>query len=276
MWVHQTPCPVPQRSFPLTHPTLLESHLRQTWCNMDSVNSSCWAPQPSPPPPPHPKALGLRPYPWLSGSANKSAQFGSHLSPDPLVNITWPSTTPLDRVEMYRVEAMGIHTDTPSSFRGGVDRLLQGKSVEIVGAGSFRLDFGSEFAGWIELVASGALSDSLWMGVSENGNASVQKTRRSRAHANGVYRLETNWLLYEGVRFGFVFVQHAPPPGQRWYIQSVQGLGQTLPISYSASFEATADPMLTRVWWTGAYCPKPNMGGPPVAGARFARRRIQT
>ena len=252
------------------------SNVTTTWCNLNA-RVRCPTPRPSPPPP-RPPTLGLRPYPLLSANLRGSARLGSRWSPDPLVNATWPGSTPADQMQLYFVPSTNITCmASPEAFDGSLQSLVGGHvgSARVHGNGSVRITFGAEFAGWIELEAADLPAGaSLWLGVSEDNQPHTSKLLQPHAHAgedgrpNGtvVYRLETNRLVYEGVRFGFVFVN--TPAGSTWHITRIRGVGQSLPVVYASSFDALDDSELTRVWWTGAYCPKLNMAGPPLPGAR--------
>ena len=206
--------------------------------------------------------------------------FGSHLSPDPLVNSTWPHGTPGDRLQLYTVWPTAVSTDAPGSF-ANLDSIVGGggdygvsvgdggsgsrNAARVLGAGSFRVDFGAEFAGWIELESADipdAAVRGLWLGVSEDGEPRPGKTRHPVRHPTvqrmrgNIFRLETNWLIYEGVRFGFVTVgaQDASTSNdsmtasvQPWHILSVRGVAQALPVEYASSFEAPSDNELSGV-----------------------------
>ncbi len=69
------------------------------------------------------------------------------------------------------------------------------------------------------------------------------------------YRLELNTELYEGVRFGFLFVNNFTRP---WHISGLRLACQIKPTNYSGSFVSSDDTM-NRVWWTGAYTVKLNL-----------------
>ena len=252
---------------------------KYTWCNANA-GIVCPAAKPSPPLPPLP-TLTLRPYPWLTAgncSGRAGSLPGSHLSPDPLVNCSWPAGTSDDGLQLYTVPPKIVDTQTPSSFVG-LDTLVHGGgtgSVEVRGAGTFRIDFGAEFAGWIELTSDdmplAVATNGLWLGISEDNAQRPTKTKLPVAHAGGVWRLETNALVYEGVRFGFITV--GDDGGATWHITSVLGVAQTLPVRYTGAFDAPSSPVLTKVWWTGAYCPKLNMAGPPIPGALVPSTRM--
>ena len=181
-------------------------------------------------------------------------------------------------VTPFAGSSRGNTTTASSSFRG-LDALvansdMPGALATVLGSGALRLDFGVEFAGWLELdspdlqhaLANGTSDVQIWLGCSEDNQPHPQKTLTPVRHGQTLFRLETNWLLYEGVRFGFLFVNMSAS-SRPWHIAALRGVAQTLPVRYAASFESVGDDELTRVWWTGAYCPKLNMGGPPIPGA---------
>ena len=88
------------------------------------------------------------------------------------------------------------------------------------------------------------------------GPAYPNKTAIPIQYADGVFRLELNSALYEGVRFGFVHVTYFD--GIPWHITSLRIVCQILPQNYLGNFESDQD-ILTRIWWTGAYTVKLNL-----------------
>lgn len=74
-------------------------------------------------------------------------------------------------------------------------------------------------------------------------------------HYGNTYRLELNRELYEGVRFAWIHVRNVVHP---WHITSVRLISQIKPTNYEGAF-ASSDPMLTRIWYAGAYAEKLNL-----------------
>ncbi|MEI7505158.1 MAG: alpha-L-rhamnosidase C-terminal domain-containing protein, partial [Paludibacter sp.] len=69
-----------------------------------------------------------------------------------------------------------------------------------------------------------------------------------------VYRLELNDQLYEGVRFGWIHVRKFAKP---FTIKNVRLICQIKPTNYEGSFSCS-NPMLNKIWYTGAYTVKLN------------------
>ena len=69
------------------------------------------------------------------------------------------------------------------------------------------------------------------------------------------YRLELNSQLYEGVRFGWIHVMSFT---NQWHITGLRLVCQTKPANYNGSFSCS-DPLLTRIWYDGAYTVKLNL-----------------
>ena len=107
--------------------------------------------------------------------------------------------------------------------------LTPGGVVEVTGYGSLGLDFGSECGGWLELgfespdlaspaAAAVLLSTSEFRvpqfttgtGPSNNGG---NCTKAVVALGGGRFQLQLNSELYEGLRYGWIHVVPAPPPG---------------------------------------------------------------
>ena len=152
--------------------------------------------------------------------------------------------------------------------------------------GTLRIDFGAESAGWLELLSEDIPPEavaSMRLAISETNVRLPGKARPPVAHAGGVYRLETNWALYEGVRFGFLQLDStcgnhsaaaAPPPPPPWHIRAIRVAAQSLKVPYRGHFlsegraagsaaeplSGANDTLLSQVWWAGAYGPKLNMG----------------
>jgi len=69
------------------------------------------------------------------------------------------------------------------------------------------------------------------------------------------YRLELNGELYEGARFGWIHVRSF---ASAWHITGIRLVCQTKPTNYNGSFSCS-DPMLTKIWYAGAYGVKLNL-----------------
>jgi hypothetical protein len=62
-------------------------------------------------------------------------------------------------------------------------------------------------------------------------------------------------VVYEGVRYGFMHVTNLKRP---FRITAFRQVCQILPVNYKGAF-SSPDPMLNRVWYTGAYTVKVNL-----------------
>jgi hypothetical protein len=186
---------------------------------------------------------------------------------------------------MY-VYPKSVYTTTPNSFVG-LERLIRSKessnessneAAVVLGSGMFRVDFGFESAGWLEIVSDDMPLNAfmnLTMSLSEDSVMYPGKILRPKAYQNGVYRIETNPDIYEGIRFGFVQLHagsdsnaagNAAGLAQKWHIKEIRAVAQTLPIPYRGSFVLQDDHELSEIWYTAAYCPKLNMATAPLPG----------
>jgi hypothetical protein len=118
-----------------------------------------------------------------------------------------------------------------------------------------------ESAAWLEF-DSPDLTGTVEMSISEYDEPAIEnsggpahriKTLAPQRYGN-TYRLELNSELYEGVRFGWIHVHSFDSP---WQITAVRAVCQVKPTNYNGSF-ACSDPLLTRIWYTGAYGVKVN------------------
>ena len=74
-------------------------------------------------------------------------------------------------------------------------------------------------------------------------------------YAGGVYRLETNDQLYEGVRFVWLIVD---PGTESFHITGLRLQAMVKPVNYTGSFHST-DTELSGCWYSGAYGSRLNM-----------------
>jgi len=118
------------------------------------------------------------------------------------------------------------------------------------------IDFGVESAGWLEVTVSGLTQQDLqWVTMSTGeGNLPTfvggYKTGQPAVYGS-VLRLETNGELYEGVRYGFFSLTQAPRTP--FTITGIRLVAQAKAVNYTGSFEASGDPLLDKIWYTGAY-----------------------
>ena len=201
------------------------------------------------------------PYPYVSsGSFNGPAV---PLSPDPLVSYRWPSPQASDGLEIYLQIPITVTADTNSSFANLQSLTGTNPAVTVSGTGSIQMDFGRENAAWLEFDSPDLASTNMVeMSISEYnqpeitsiGGAHNVKTLVPTKYGN-TYRLELNSQFYEGVRFGWI---HVLSFTNQWHITGLRLVCQNKPANYNGSFSCS-DPMLTRIWYVGAYTVKLNL-----------------
>jgi alpha-L-rhamnosidase len=199
------------------------------------------------------------PYPLLHGGDFTGPPVPE--SPDPLVRYRWNNPQASDGLQIYVLSPVASFTDTPASFGNAKSVPDQQDSIRVKGIGSIRFDFGVESAAWLEF-DSPDLIGRVEMSISEYDEPAVEntgprhriKTCPPQRYGN-TYRLELNPELYEGVRFGWVHVRTFERP---WHVTAVRAVCQVKPTNYRGDFSCS-DPMLTRIWCTGAYAVKANL-----------------
>ena len=199
------------------------------------------------------------PYPYISTGSFSGPAVPE--SPDPLVAYRWPSPKATDGLEIYLQKPSAVSSDTEASFDNLGSLTTDHPNVTVNGAGSIRMDFGRESAAWLEFDSPDCPGD-IEMSISEYNQPAIVnqmplhpvKTLASVKYGN-TYRLELNKELYEGVRFGWIHVRSFTGV---WHITGIRLVCQVKPINYKGNFSCS-DPMLTRVWYTGAYGVKLNL-----------------
>ncbi len=199
------------------------------------------------------------PYPRLNGGAFVGPTVPE--SPDPLVGYRWSKPSAADGLQLYVLRPVAVNATPARSFEH-LSAATSGQGVILVkGKGSLRFDFGVESAAWLEF-DSPDLSGSVEMSISEYNepaivNAGAQNPVKTKAPVRygHIWRLELNKELYEGVRFGWIHVRGFDRP---WHITDVRAVCQIKPANYNGRF-ACSDPLLTRIWYTGAYGVKVNL-----------------
>ena len=98
--------------------------------------------------------------------------------------------------------------------------------------------------------------------ISEYNEPYDGKTKPVVAYAGGVFRLEPNPELYEGVRFVWIFVDPNPASTKGTFepftLTDLRLVSRVKPVNYAGQF-ASSDPVLTSAWYTGAYGSRLNM-----------------
>ncbi len=196
------------------------------------------------------------PYPSLHGGSFSAPPVP--LSPDPLVAYRWRHPRASDGLQTYVLRPMAVSTRTPKSFSGLKSATTSRCNITVKGTGSIRVDFGTESAAWIEFDSPDFNGGTINMGVSE-----FKAPAHEPNHAIGVpekigetYRLKLNRQYYEGVRFGWIYIKRFS--GKPWHITAIRAVCQIKPTNYNGSFSCS-NPMLTRIWYTGAYTVKLNL-----------------
>ena len=199
------------------------------------------------------------PYDYVSeGSFSGKEQ---PASPDPLVSYRWDNPKAEDSLEIFLQKPKTYDTETPDSFAGLQTITTDDVAITVNGPGTIRMDFGTEFAGWLE-IDSPDLSGEITLGMSEynqpafvnSGPKSPSKTAAPVKYGD-TYRLELNDELYEGVRFGFINVEKFDKP---FTITGVRLVCQTKPVNYGGSFDSDNE-MLNKIWYTAAYDVRANL-----------------
>jgi hypothetical protein len=198
------------------------------------------------------------PYPHVStGSFSGPAV---PLSPDPLVSYRWPNPQAGDGLEVYLLKPITVSADTNGLFSNLQSLTGNNPNVTVNGNGSIRMDFGRENAGWLEFDSPDLPNpNAVQMSISEYDQPEIiqsggAKTSVPTKYGN-TYRLELNSQLYEGVRFGWIQVNSFTSP---WHITGIRLVCQNKPANYNGSFSCS-DPMLTSIWYVGAYTVKLNL-----------------
>eukprot|EP01051_Picozoa_sp_SAG22_P004459 SAG22_NODE_239_length_14182_cov_74.353050_8_plen_296_part_00 len=196
------------------------------------------------------------PWPWLNGGAYSKPPHAASL--DPLVQYAWPKAANMSKLQLYNVSAKTIVADRPSSFRGPVSA---GGPIQVEGEGCLLMDFGEENAGWLEFDAQGLpAAKDVHMSISEYNEPAIVNSGTKTAPATKMpgqgYRLVLNPLLYEGVRFGWICVRNF---STAWTLTDIRLVAQSKPQSYMGSF-ASSDALLDRIWYTGAFVVRANLG----------------
>ncbi|HWB95487.1 MAG TPA: alpha-L-rhamnosidase C-terminal domain-containing protein, partial [Bryobacteraceae bacterium] len=199
------------------------------------------------------------PYPQLTGGAFGGTTIPE--SPDPLVAYRWRSARSDDGLQIYTLRPQRAWTRTPAAFENLNSATRKPTRITVTGSGSMAFDFGIESAAWLEF-DSPDLAGEVELSISEYNQPAVvnrgpqhpAKTAVPARYGN-TYRLELNRELYEGVRFGWIHVRKTSKP---WHITAVRLVCQVKPANYLGAFHAS-DPLLTRIWYSGAYAVKLNL-----------------
>jgi alpha-L-rhamnosidase len=179
------------------------------------------------------------------------------LSPDPLVRYVWRDPRSTDDLQYYLLRPVKALTDEPGSFKGLKSASGHRCNITVRGTGSLQFDFGVESAAWLEF-DSPDMPGGVEMGVSEFTAPAWEHCIAAPTHVGGhTYCLKLKGKFdYNGVRFGWIYVRSFD--GRPWHITNVRLVCQIKPTNYKGSFSCS-DPMLTKIWYTGAYTVKLNL-----------------
>lgn len=201
-------------------------------------------------------------YSYLRGGSWHSGDYSQ--SPDPLRGYVWDARflgDPLEPLQCYAV--LPVASALELGQIEGLDTLSRpGSVLKSKGPCRLRLDFGVESAGWLEF-ESDDLNGEVRLSISEYNQPGVvnigppnrRKTAAPVKAGANTWRLQLNDLLYEGVRFGWIEVSACRKP---WHLRNLRLMCQTKPAIYRGSF-ASSQPLLDRIWETGAYAVKLNL-----------------
>lgn len=194
-----------------------------------------------------------QPYEYVSGGALSGPAVAD--SPDPLVGYVWDNPKASDPLQVFIVRpqsAVAISGDGNVSGLSTVSN--ENCDISVSGNCVIRFDLGAELPAWIEM-DSHDLNGEVEMGISEfNVPEIINKTRKPVRHGD-TYRLELNPELYEGVRYGFIYVKNFKTP---FKITSVRAVSQVKPTNYTGSFSCD-NPLINKIWYVGAWTVKANL-----------------
>lgn len=207
-------------------------------------------------------------------------------SPDPLVSMTWDSTTNTSQLQIYRVDSPVSYEVQPPGAIQGIETLFHNdrsdsdydtnaksrfRGITISQNCTLLMDWGVERAAWFELTSSNTnLHNSttfrVQASISEFNAPYPGKTTTMTKYGSHTYRLETNPQLYEGIRYTFLRFEFFPTSSDTdtdttltpIHIAGMSLVAKIKPIPYTGSFWSS-DSELTRAWYTGAYGVRVNM-----------------
>ena len=214
------------------------------------------------------------PYLPLNGGSFSGNPIPFH--PDPLATYVWSSTVNASILQYYTMYPVTVSL-TPDTHDGAIDNidsLLTPNSTNVLvsGPGGIQIDFGVEGACWLEFESSSLLPVDLpavTLSIGETNEYCITNLGPkvgvpvSYNLGNGVmmYRLEIPHTpvtdLYEGVRFAWI--RFNTTPSVPFEITAFRAQCQIKPTNWGGSFEASGDPMLSKIWYTGAYTVKVNL-----------------
>ena len=198
------------------------------------------------------------PYAYLSGGAMTGEAVPE--SPDPLVRYVWDNPRAEDSLQIFVVHPRKAEVlSGADSFVGLQTVGDEVCSIRVTGPGELLFDFGTELPAWLEIDSPDLDGEGVEMGISEYRAPELlwgpyRKIRKPVRYGN-TWRLELNGELYEGVRYGFLYVNQLERP---FTITAVRAVCQVKPTNYTGRFRSDNE-MLNRIWYTGAWDVKANL-----------------
>ena len=224
-------------------------------------------------------ALGHAPEPYAVLGGGACTGRPAPLSPDPMASYQWGRAVDTTPLQLFTRSPVGVTVRTGAgNVTGAASATTRTPAITVSGSCTVLLDFGAEMPGWLELDSADlASAAAVRLGVGEydapweSAPGSSYKAGTPKAYPGGggggggknhttttTYRLETNAELYEGVRFGFLFVE-AGPAFRTFTITGLRLVVQTKAVNYTGHFHAATDPLLEKVWWTAAWTVRSNL-----------------
>lgn len=184
-------------------------------------------------------------------------------SPDPLRGYVWGTRlveNPLEPLQCYAILPVGAVVESGSVV--GLETLSRpGSRLDLSGEVSLRLDFGVESAAWLEFETDDpeaefrcSISEYNRPGMVNAGAEAPEKTGVPE-RIGATRRLKLNTLNYEGLRFAWLRLAGR---GQRCTVRNLRAVCQIKPANYRGAFQSS-EPLLDRIWETGAYAVKLNL-----------------
>ena len=194
-----------------------------------------------------------QPYSYIDGGSLSGREVPD--SPDPLVNYVWDNPKADDPLQIFIVHPQNAVATSGSDNVSGLETISRETcAIDVKGDCVIRFDMGAELPAWIEIDCPD-MHGEVEMGISEyNVPEIINKTRKPVRYGDS-YRLELNQELYEGVRYGFIYVRNCSAP---FRITSVRAVCQVKPTNYTGSFNCD-NPLINKIWYVGAWTVKANL-----------------
>ena len=212
-----------------------------------------------------PCALAGAPEPWLPLSGGGFTGPAVPASPDPLVRYVWGGSANVSALQIFNmsgVSAQLVPGSAGGAWAGWQSLASATPHVVVTGAGGVMVDFGVELPAWVELDSPDLQpADAALLTLATGEYSAVDivggSAKAGRPVAYGsTFRLETNPQLYEGVRFGFIFM--SAPPARPFTITGFRAVTQAKPVNYTGAFDS-GDALLDKIFYVAAYTVRTNL-----------------